>query len=102
MAFYPNVPVKILASACLAALFMSVSALSAASPTANEYLPCHQATAMTLQRCLDQRPGYKNDACWREAQQANTACYQQVKASHAPDPARIEAEKRARAAQGKP
>lgn len=68
-----------------------------ASPTAEEFLPCHKMAADMLQRCLDGRPGYENDACWAEAKTAQQRCYRSVNKAHRPDKARIEAERRAAA-----
>lgn len=62
----------------------SISAITLASPTANEYLPCHRQAAASLQACLDHSPGAENQGCWRESQQRNASCYREVKLSHAP------------------
>ena len=70
--------------------------LAAASPTANEFLPCHQLSSSMLSTCLDQNPGYVAANCWETARRANDACYATVRKSHQPDRDRIEAEKRAR------
>lgn len=77
------------------------SANVTASPTANEFSACHKQAAALLLQCLEQRPGYQNEHCWKQSRQANQACYAEVASSHRPDPARIEAEKKARAAAGK-
>ncbi len=72
-----------------------------ASPTSNEYLPCHQMAASALQHCLDEIPGYADDKCWDEAKRVKSACYGKVVESHhGPDRNRIEAEKALRKSLG--
>lgn len=69
--------------------------VAVASPTPNEFLPCHQMAASVLMKCLDQNPGYADDHCWDAARHQNAACYAKVQASHQPDRERIEAAKEA-------
>lgn len=69
--------------------------LAAASPTANEFTPCHQAASASLFQCLEENPGYTNDACWDTARRRQTACYASVQERHRPDKARIEAKEKA-------
>lgn len=75
--------------------------LAVASPTSNEYLPCHQIAASVLQHCLDEIPGYADDKCWDEAKRVKSACYEKVVESHhVPDKSRVEAEKALRKSLG--
>lgn len=69
-----------------------------ASPTPDEYRQCHQLAAQSVQRCLDERPGYDSAPCWRSAQDAQAKCYADLRASHRPDPKRRAAEDAARRA----
>ena len=50
---------------------------------------------MTLQYCLDRKPGYTNDDCWSSARKQKDTCYADVRKSHQRDPVRIEAQRRA-------
>lgn len=81
--------------AALAATMLCAHGIALASPTVQEFLPCHRLAADVLQRCLDQRPGYHNDECWERAKTAQRQCYRQVSDAHAPDKARVDAEKKA-------
>ncbi|WP_143072502.1 MULTISPECIES: hypothetical protein [unclassified Variovorax] len=67
-------------TAAVAAAFVCASAL--ASPTSNEYLPCHALAARTLQSCLDASPGAEGTPCWPESRRARDRCYAEVRASH--------------------
>ena len=67
-----------------------------ASPTSNEFLPCHKGASALLWYCLDERPGYSADNCWDRARKYNDTCYANVRKRHRPDPDRIKAEKKAR------
>lgn len=71
--------------------------LAVASPTPNEYVPCHQQAVQTLSACLEKNPGQNNSHCWNESQHANNVCYAGVRDGHLPDKARINAEKKAAA-----
>ena len=75
---------------------MSLALPVLASPTSDEYRPCHQLAAKVLQHCLDERPGYENAQCWDSAKQTQAKCYADVRASHRPDPKRRAAEEAAR------
>jgi hypothetical protein len=66
-----------------------------ASPTLNEFLPCHKRAALTLQHCLDRQPGTANEECWLESRQVRDSCYDNVVSDHAPDKARAAAMRRA-------
>lgn len=79
------------------AVILSLHGIALGSPTAEEFLPCHRLAAEVLQRCLDERPGYANDACWEQARSAQQRCYRDVSRAHVPDKARIEAERKASA-----
>ena len=68
-------------------LFM-IPAITLASPTPNEYLPCHRLAAATLQACLDHGHETANQDCWNESRQRNATCYREVKLSHSPVPHR--------------
>ena len=77
-----------------AALFLCLLAGTAqASPTANEYEPCHKLGAYYLQTCLDRAAGQQQPQCWTEAHTAVDRCYTEVRASH--DKGRIEEKRRA-------
>lgn len=69
--------------------------LAAASPTANEFTPCHQAASASLFQCLEKNAGYVNDDCWNAAKRRNTTCYASLQERHRPDKARIEAAEKA-------
>jgi hypothetical protein len=80
-----------------AAVLLSSPALFA-SPTSEEFLPCHKAASAVLQACLDKRPGVDDAACWTESRRANAACYTHVRQSHQrPDKARTQAAAKAAA-----
>jgi hypothetical protein len=79
----------------LAFLLSAFYSLAIASPTSNEYLPCHKMAASMLLNCLDERPGYVNDQCWESSRHQTNVCYAEVKKSHRPDPDMIEAKKKA-------
>ncbi|TMS57195.1 hypothetical protein MW7_014675 [Imbroritus primus] len=66
-----------------------------ASPTADEYLPCHRQAARALEMCLDAAPGGFHDDCWKRGRAYQQACYRTVKAAHVPDRKRIDAMRRA-------
>lgn len=66
-----------------------------ASPTSDEFMPCHRLASSTLLQCLDQNPGLHDGKCWDSARKLNEACYDKVRKDHRPDAGRIEAEKRA-------
>lgn len=66
-----------------------------ASPTADEYLPCHRQAARFLEMCLDAAPGGFHDDCWKRGRAHQQACYRAVKAAHAPDRKRTDAMRRA-------
>lgn len=67
----------------LAALLSCLAAVAAqASPTANEYLPCHQLGARYVQSCLDEAPGRPQPRCWTRARAAVDRCYGEVRDSH--------------------
>jgi hypothetical protein len=74
--------------AYLALLLLSTCLPAMASPTPNEYLPCHQQGAALLSACLDRDPGNANAGlhCWADAKRAHDACNANVRASHRPDP----------------
>ena len=69
--------------------------VAVASPTSNEFLPCHQMASSRLLHCLDERPGYGADNCWDSARKVNDTCYADVRKSHRPDADMIEAKKKA-------
>ncbi|MES3023239.1 MAG: hypothetical protein V4857_16865 [Pseudomonadota bacterium] len=83
---------------CLAFVLTCCFGSSVASPTSNEYAPCHKLAAYSLTACLEQNPGYVNDKCWKESKRQNDACYAGVRESHRPDKAKIAAMKKAEAA----
>lgn len=67
-----------------------------ASPTSNEYEPCHRTAAALLQACLDENPGSINDTCWTKARSANQSCYTMVNDQHRkPDRKEVEARRKA-------
>lgn len=66
-----------------------------ASPTSDEFVPCHQMASEVLLVCLNDHAGQTGDTCWDAARRNNETCYDRVFARHRPDKARIEAEKRA-------
>jgi bifunctional DNA-binding transcriptional regulator/antitoxin component of YhaV-PrlF toxin-antitoxin module len=86
---------KLWRAAPLAAILLNASPVWA-SPTSDEYRPCHRLAAEVLQRCLDERPGYENAPCWDKAKTAQVSCYADVRANHRPDPKRRAAEEAAR------
>src|SRR5436190_2215491 len=49
--------------------------VAVASPTSNEFLPCHQMASSVLLHCLDEKPGYSADNCWDSARKVNDTCY---------------------------
>lgn len=69
--------------------------LATASPTANEFLPCHRLATALLAQCLDATPGSEHELCWDSARRKHDACYEEVRASHVPDRKRIAAAKKA-------
>ncbi len=74
--------------------------LAGASPTANEFEPCHRAAAMRLQRCLSEAGTGAGDGCWTQVRTHHQACRAEVVRQHAPaDAARLKA---LREASGKP
>lgn len=73
-------------------LLCGLAPLAAASPTANEFEPCHRAAAMQLQRCLSEVGTGEGGACWTQAQTRHQACRAEVVRQHAPpDAARLRA-----------
>lgn len=68
-----------------------------ASPTANEFLPCHQMASSVLLHCLDEIPGSVDDKCWDAARRQNRACYAKVRESHRPGKDRARAVQAAQA-----
>ena len=87
-------PVSLLRMAGCAALMLALPA-AIASPTANEYLPCHRQAARVLEMCLDDAPGGLHNACWKQARAHQEACYHEVRAAHVPDRKRTAAMRRA-------
>jgi hypothetical protein len=76
-----------------------------ASPTANEFEPCHRGAAWRLQHCLSKAGMGDGAACWPQAQAYHQQCRQAVVQEHQrPDAARVEAmreaERKRLAAQG--
>jgi len=83
-------------NATMALLTACQAPVALASPTADEFLPCHQIASSALLKCfkcLDQSHGYNSGKCWDSARALNEACYAKVSESHRPDAARIEAAK---------
>ncbi|MCW5654911.1 hypothetical protein [Hydrogenophaga sp.] len=63
-----------------------------ASPTANEFEPCHRAAAAHLQRCLSDDGTGAGQACWPQVRRRYEACRDAVVRSHQPpDAARLKA-----------
>jgi hypothetical protein len=67
-----------------------------ASPTSNEFLPCHKMASAVLLHCLDEKTGHGAGDCWDRSRNTNDTCYEDVWKSHRPDPDRIKAEKKAK------
>lgn len=76
-----------------------------ASPTANEFAPCHRGAAWRLQHCLSEAGMNDGAACWPQVQTYHRDCRKAVVRQHQPpDAARVEAareaERKRQAAQG--
>ena len=82
---------------CVSAAFLFSIACSFGhtSATSNEFLPCHQMAAKSLQMCLDRPPDGTAADCWAQSRKLNDRCYRDVRKSHATNKPMIDAKRRA-------
>lgn len=68
------------------------AALAMASPTSDDYVPCHRMASLILLECLNNNQN-AGDHCWNKAKSAHKTCYADVVKSYQKDSDRIKAEK---------
>lgn len=65
----------------LAGMMLLATGIAQASPTANEFRPCHAVAGTVLEQCLNE---HDSEECWDKARAAKADCYKRVFKQHAP------------------